>query len=340
MVKGISRRDLVAASGAGLVASPFLRIGPARAAEFTLRFGCVVNAQDPLVQGMMAASEKLKQQTGGRVDLQVFHSSLLGADLQMLQQVRSGAIDMMSISPLILAGAVPGAAINGIGFAFPTYADVWKTMDGPLGARVRTDIDKFGVVALSRIWNGGYRQMTTATKPIQTAADLKGLKIRVPVSPLWTSMFQAFGAAPASINWGEVYTALQTHIVDGQETPLISIEASKLYEVQKYCSMTNHMWDGYWVLVGRRTLAGLPKDVAETVTALIDAQALEQRAAVERLNTELKASLASKGLVFNDTDPTSFQAALREGSFYADWKKRFGDEAWGLLEAGIGRKLA
>ena len=115
---------------------------------------------------------------------------------------------------------MPAASINGIGFAFPDYDTVWKAMDGELGAYVRGEISKANLVVMDKIWDNGFRQTTSSTKPINGPDDFKGFKIRVPVSPLWTSMFKAFDAAPASINFSEVYSALQTKIVEGQENPL------------------------------------------------------------------------------------------------------------------------
>src|SRR3984957_8461253 len=121
-------------------------------------------------------------------------------------------------------------------------------MDGEPGAHVRSVIAKSGLVAFEKMGDNGYRQVTSSTPPINTPDHFKGFKIRVPVSPLWTSMFKAFGAAPASINFSEVYSALQTKVVEGQENPLAIIATAKLYEVQKYASTTNHMWDGFWFL--------------------------------------------------------------------------------------------
>jgi tripartite ATP-independent transporter DctP family solute receptor len=205
-------------------------------------------------------------------------------------------------------------------------------MDGDLGALVRANITKFNIQAMEKIWDSGYRQITSSAKPINTADDLKGFKIRVPVSPLWTSMFKAFGASPTGINFSEVYSALQTKIVDGQETPLVSIDSAKLYEVQKYCSMTNHMWDGYWCLANTRAWQKLPKDLQEIAARNFNMAALEQRQENLRLNQTLQGALEAKGLVFNVPDPASFRAALSKGGFYAEWRAKFGPEAWGLLQ--------
>jgi tripartite ATP-independent transporter DctP family solute receptor len=333
-----NRRSFLATAGA--LASPFVRLEPARAAEFTYKYAGNVNADHPLTRNIAAAADKIRERTAGQVEIQIFPNSQLGSEMDMLTQVRTGAIEFYTISGLVLSSLVPVASINGIGFAFPDYADVWRAMDGGLGQHVRAAIDKFGVITFDRIWNGGYRQITSSIKPVRTPADLQGFKIRVPVSPLWTSMFKAFGAAPVSINWGEVYSSLQTKIVDGQETPLVSIETAKLYEVQKYCSLTNHMWDGFWFLANRRALERLPQDLRDVVVGTINAQALEQRAEVEQLNKGLQDTLARHGLVFNETEPGPFQDALRKGGFYREWKDRYGGEAWSLLEASAGRKLS
>ena len=181
------------------------------------------------------AATRIKEATGGRVEIQLFPNNQLGSDTDMLSQLRSGAIDFFSLSGLILSTLVPVASINGIGFAFKDYDTVWNTMDGKLGAYVRGEIGKRGLIAMDKMWDNGFRQITSSTRPIRTPADLKGFKIRVPISPLWTSMFQAFGASPISINFSEVYSALQTKIAEGQENPLSLIEIAKLYEVQKYC---------------------------------------------------------------------------------------------------------
>jgi tripartite ATP-independent transporter DctP family solute receptor len=181
----------------------------------------------------------------------------------MLSQLRSGALEFMSLSGLILSTYTPITSIYGIGYAFAGYKQVWAAIDGDLGTLIRGAIDKAGLHAFDKVWDNGFREISSSTHPIRTPEDLKGYKIRVPVSPPWTSMFEAFGAAPASINFNEVYSALQTKIVEGQENPLLNIETAKLYEVQKYVSMTRHMWDGYLMLGNGRNFASLPPEVRD-----------------------------------------------------------------------------
>jgi len=304
----------------------------AQSAEFKLKYANNLPAIHPMNIRAKEAADAIRKETNGRVDIQIFPSNQLGSDTDMLSQVRSGAIDFFTISGLILSTLVPMASVNGIGFAFNDYQQVWPAMDGDLGAFIRSHIEKANLHPFEKIWDNGFRQITSSSRPIATPADLKGFKIRVPVSPLWTSLFKAFDAAPASINFSEVYSALQTKIVEGEENPLAVIQTAKLYEVQKYCSLTNHMWDGFWFLASGKTWARLPKDLQAVVAKHINAAALNERDDIRRLNNSLEVELKTKGLVFNTINPEAFRAALKKSGFYAEWKQKYGPEAWTILE--------
>jgi TRAP-type transport system periplasmic protein len=312
MQKTYSRRDALKA-GAGLAVLGSTGLGlvaPARAAEFSYKYANNLPATHPMNLRAKEAADAIEKESGGRLSIQIFPSNQLGSDTDMLSQLRSGAIEFFTLSGLILSTLVPVASINGIGFAFADYDAVWKAMDGDLGKFVRGEIGKAGLVAMDKIWDNGFRQITSSTKPIATAADLKGFKIRVPVSPLWTSMFKAFDASPASINFAEVYSALQTKIVEGQENPLAVISTAKLYEVQKYCSMTNHMWDGFWMLANKRAWDKLPPELQAIVAKHWNEGALKERADTAKLNANLQSELAKQGLVFNQPKPDEFRAVL------------------------------
>ena len=145
----------------------------------------------------------------------------------------------------VLSTLIPTASIWGVGFAWKDYETLWRALDGKLGASLRAQITKAGLIPLEKIWDNGFRQITTSTRPIGKPEGLKGMKIRVPINALWTSLFESLGASPTGINFAEVYSALQTKVVDGQENPPAIIAAAKLYEVQRYCALTNHIWDGW-----------------------------------------------------------------------------------------------
>src|SRR5690349_1311180 len=334
-----SRRTLLKASAAtavlGGIGAP--HVARAQSAEFTYKYANNLPDTHPLNVRAREMAAAIKTETNGKFDLQIFPNNQLGSDTDMLSQIRSGGIEFFTLSGLILATLVPAASINGIGFAFPDYDAVWKSMDGELGAYVRAQIAKANLVAMDKIWDNGFRQTTTSNRPIVSPDDFKGLKLRVPVSPLWTSMFKALDAAPASINFSEVYTALQTKIVDGQENPLAIIATAKLYEVQKYCSLTNHMWDGFWFLANRRAWEALPDDVRGIVAKHINAAGLKERDDVAKLNATLQQDLAAKGLVFNRPDPAPFRDKLRAAGFYTEWNGKYGGEAWSLLERSVGK---
>jgi tripartite ATP-independent transporter DctP family solute receptor len=334
-----SRRALLKASAAsallGGLGAPL--VARAQAAEFTYKYANNLPDSHPMNVRAREMAAAIKTETNGRFDLQVFPNNQLGSDTDVLSQIRSGGVEFFPLSGLILSTLVPAASINGIGFAFPDYDTVWKAMDGGLGAYVRGEIKKAGLEVMEKIWDNGFRQTTSSTKPINGPEDYKGFKIRVPVSPLWTSMFKAFDAAPASINFSEVYSALQTKIVEGQENPLAIISTAKLYEVQKYCSLTNHMWDGFWFLANRRAWEKLPQDVRTIVAKNINGAGMKAREDTEKLNANLQTELAAKGFVFNQPDLKPFREKLRQAGFYAEWKAKYGDEAWAILEKNAGK---
>jgi TRAP-type C4-dicarboxylate transport system substrate-binding protein len=130
---------------------------------------------------------------------------------------------------------------------------------------------------------------------------------------------------------------LQSKVVDGQENPLAIIATAKLYEVQKYCSLTNHMWDGFWFLANGKAWERLPEDLRAIVARQVNAAGMKERVDVAALNATVQKDLAAKGLVFNQTQADSFRDRMRKAGFYAEWKAKFGDEAWAILERSTGK---
>ncbi|MCK9684202.1 TRAP transporter substrate-binding protein [Scleromatobacter humisilvae] len=331
----LSRRQILAGA-AGTLALP--SIGAfAQKAEFTYKYANNLPVTHPMNVRAKEMAEAIRAETKGRVEIQIFPSSQLGSDTDTLSQLRAGGVDFFTLSGLILGTLVPAAQINGVGFAFPNYDTVWKAMDGELGAWIRAQIAKKDLVVMDKIWDNGFRQTTSSVKPIASPDDFKGFKIRVPPSPLWSSMFKAFDASPTSINFAEVYSALQTKVVEGQENPLAIIATAKLYEVQKYCSLTNHMWDGFWFLANKASWEKLPPDLRTIVAKHINAAGMKERADVAELNANVQKDLASKGMVFNTTNAAPFREHLRKANFYSDWKSKFGDEGWAVLERSVGK---
>jgi tripartite ATP-independent transporter DctP family solute receptor len=327
----LSRRNFLRTTAVAAALPTAFLPSIARAAEFSFKLGHDLASTHPLHIRLQEAAARIKAETRGRFDLQIFGNNQLGGDTDMLAQVRSGGLEMVMMPDMILGTLVPVAAISGMGFAFNNYDEVWKAMDGELGAHLRKNINKVGLQAMDNIWDNGFRQITSNVKPIKSPEDLRGFKIRVPAAPLWVSMFKAFNSGPTALNSSELYSALQTKVVEGQENPLSNIFTQKTYEVQKFCSLTNHMWSGYWMLTGSRAWNSLPKDIQQIVAKHMKQSALDERSDVAKLNVSLEKTLTEKGMAFNRPDLKPFRETLSKAGFYAEWRKKFGDESWAIL---------
>jgi TRAP-type transport system periplasmic protein len=332
----MTRRRLIVSGGALAAAATLPR--RARAAEFSYKLGHSTPNNHPFNLRMEEVAANIARDSKGRMELTIFPNSQLGGDNDILSQARSGAIEFCQPTGQIMSSILPVAAINAMGFAFSTYAQVWPAMDGELGKYIRAQIvAKTGLVPMERIWDLGFRQITTSTKPIKSAEDLTGLKVRTPVAPSLVSLFKALDANPVGMQYGEVYSALQTHIVDGQENPLSQIDAGKFYEVQKFCSITNHVWDGHWISCNAAAWKALPPELQEIVARNFNEAALRQREDVAKLDATLQSGLQAKGLEFNVAETASFRDRLRSAGFYKEWHEKLGEEAWMLLEKQVGK---
>ncbi|MBP0598013.1 TRAP transporter substrate-binding protein [Herbaspirillum sp. LeCh32-8] len=333
----MSRRQVLKV-GAAAAALPLFSImtRPANAAEFTYKFATGQDPSHPVNKRAQEAIDRIRNATNGRMEIKLFPANQLGSDTDLMSQIRNGGVEFFNQANTVLSTLVPAAGIVNTGFAFHDYGDVWKAMDGQLGAYVRAQIEKVGLLTMSKPWDNGFRQITTSTKPIKNAADVKGVKLRVPAAPMLTSLFTALGASPSPINFNEVYSSLQTKLVEGQENPLAIISTARLYEVQKYCTMSNHVWDAYWILGNRRAFEKLPKDIQEIVRRELDKAATDERADIASFSGFARNDLAGKGLQIIEPDKDSFKEALAKANFYKDMKAKFGDEAWKLLQNSVG----
>ncbi|WGR97002.1 TRAP transporter substrate-binding protein [Bradyrhizobium sp. ISRA443] len=331
----VSRRTLM--MGAAAVPLCGILTRRASAAEFTYKLATGQDPTHPVNIRAKEAADRIREASGGRLEINIFPANQLGSDTDLLTQVRNGGVEFFNLSSLVLATLVPAAGIANLGFLFTSYDAVWKAMDGDLGAYIRAQIAKTPIMTVSKAWDNGFRHVTSSGREIKTPDDLKGFKLRVPAAPNLTSLFQALGAGPAPINFNEVYSALQTKVVDGQENPLPIIATARLYEVQKSCSLTGHVWDNYWILGNKRAFEKLPKDLQAIVTREFDSSADDERADIAKLSDALRSDLAAKGIQFLEVDRAGFRQALAKTSFYADWKAKFGEEAWTQLERAAGK---
>jgi tripartite ATP-independent transporter DctP family solute receptor len=239
---------------------------------------------------------------------------------------------MLAFPGAFLNSVVPVASIENVAYAFNDRDTVFRAMDGDLGRVIRDEIRARGIVPLDKIWENGFREITTSNHPIRNIADLAGLRIRVSPGKIRVDTFQSLGASPTPIALSELYTSLQTHVVDAQENPLLLIDQQKFYEVQKYVSMSDHIWSGYWTLVNQDVWNKLPKDVQGIISREMDRATLLARNDNVNLNRAVRDKLTRRGMVFNDVDKASFKKKLVDAKYYERWKAEFGPTAWAALE--------
>lgn len=331
----IRRRTLLA----GMTALPAFAILTRRgdaAPQFRWKLATGQEPTHPVNVRAAQAIAKIKEATQGGLDITLYPAAQLGTDKQLIAQTRLGGIQIMNMASSILATTVPAAGIVNIGYAFLTQKDVWAAVDGELGRYIAQKIDDLGLHQIGPSWENGFRDVTSGTTPVKSPEDLHNFKIRVPDAPILSSMFAAFGAAPTSMDFSEVYTSLQNHVVDGQENPLPIIYTAKLYDVQKYLSITQHAWDGYLMIGNKPAFNSLPKKWQEIVTEQLGAAGHAERQDIADLTKSLTDKLAAKKMQVLSVDKNAFRSALGKAGYYPKWKEKFGAEAWSLLEKTSG----
>jgi TRAP-type transport system periplasmic protein len=324
----ITRRRIATLAGASILLPRF-----AHAAEINWKFTSAQPAVHPSTVRYLEAAERVKQQSNGRFEITVFHSGQLGTDIDTFTQVRIGGVHMMVLSNVITATAAPLTSALSMPFALKSYNEVWAAADGKLGELLREDLKKAGYLTTNKILDSGFHQITNNKGPINTVDDVQGLKLRAPPSPIQVSTWKAIGAAPASMNFSELYTALQTGVVDGQESPVSLAKTTRLYEVQKYMSLTSHMWDGWYTIINPRAFGRLPKDMQDLVMQNFDQAGVDERKDLAALNQDAQKFMVEKGMLLNTVaDTSSFRKKLKDVGFYAEWKDKLGTDVWNALQ--------
>ena len=327
----ITRRSLISAT----TLLPLVNIRRAHAGEFNLNLGNSAPAAHPLNIRLVETASRIAEQTDGQVQIKVYPSSKIATDAQIGPRVKSGELDFGCVTGHILADTVPLASIESIGFAFSDYKQVWGVLDGELGSRIRRDVHTAGMISVGRVFDNGFRQTTTKSKPIRTPGDFQGMKLRVPVSDQSEDMFKKLGATTTSMDLSSVYGALKNGSVDGQENPLALIQTAKFYEVQSYCSLTNHAWAGYWPIASAQLWSKLPAHARDIIEAEFDRGALQQRIDIVRLSPAARGDMFDAGVEVNAVNVSDFQEVLSKAGFYKQWRGGYGD-AWQMLEQAVG----
>ncbi len=316
----MTRRALMLGAAAVVAAPSILRAQSA--VRLALGHGAAPGNPRSVAADKLAAL--LKERSNGRIEMRVAGSAQLGDDAAMITALRTGTLDMSVNSQGASSAALPELAALGLPFLFSNAEKAYKVVDGPIGAELSKRFETAGLVAISW-WDNGIRNVTNSKRPIIKPEDLRGLKLRTPPDPMTIDIFQALGAATQQINFNELYVALQQGVVDGQENPLTNIQSSKLYEVNKFISITGHKWECNPVLVSQAAWGRLSEaDRTLLREATKEAAVLQRSLSVEadkKLLTEFKANSA---VTVTEVDQAPFRSAT--AAVAEKWEARpFGD---------------
>lgn len=293
-------------------------------------------AASPLHRRLVEMWTAIRAETRGRVDTQVFaeNNKTPGSDPAVLRMLTAGDIQFFTLMGGVLGTVVPAAEVQQMPFSFRSAAHAHRAMDGPLGAYLRAEMAAKGLHGFAvGAFDNGMRQIAGTKRPIVHPDDLAGIRMRVPAGALLSDTFKALGSEPVVVNSDGIYEALRTGRVDAQENPLALVELFKLDEVVTYVSMTNHMWSGFNLLAHLPTWRRLPADVTAAIERNVTKYVRLERRDQEQLNRAARATLARRGLVFNDVDAAPFRARL--AGVYTAWKNRLGPRCWSLLEESL-----
>jgi TRAP-type transport system periplasmic protein len=258
MKKHLIKTLVMALAAASLTSA----VGSAVAADFKpriIRFGYGLSEDSNQGRAVKFFAEDLAKRTGNKVKAKGFGNASLGSDIQMQNALIGGAQEMMVGSTATLVGIVKDFGVYDLPFLFNNEAEADAVLDGPFGQKLATKLQEKGLVGLV-YWENGFRNLTNTKRPVAKLEDMQGVKLRVMQNPVYIDMFNSFGANAVPLPFSELFTALETKTVDGQENPVTTIESSKFYEVQKYLSITKHVYSPWIVLASKKWWDGLSAD--------------------------------------------------------------------------------
>jgi len=274
----------------------------AQFAERTIKFTNGVNEDHPVGLGVKRMQEVLNAKTGGKIKINAFWGGSAGGDLPATQALRAGTQEMVCTSSSPLVGIVKELGAFDLPFLFANEKEADAVLDGPAGAYFNKKLEDAGVVNLA-YWENGFRNLTNSKRPVAKPEDFDGVKVRVMQNNIFLDTFKTLGTNAVPMAFGEVFTALETKTIDGQENPFVTIETSKLNEVQKYLSVTRHAYTPFLVLYSKKLWDQLnAQEQAVLREAAMEGQKV-QRSANRTLNEQSLTSLKAKGMVVNEVTP-------------------------------------
>ncbi len=273
----------------------------------------------------------VEEKSAGKVKVEIYPNGQLGNDRQAIEAVSLGTLEMTMCVTSVAAGFDEKLTVLDLPFLFKSKEAAYKALDGEFGERLNKLLVAKNIVNLG-FAEGGYRHITNNLRPITKPEDLKGIKIRTMENPLHIATFKAFGANPTPMAFGELFTALQQGTVDAQENPFNLVITSKFYEVQKYMSLTGHVYGSVGIFINKKYYDGLPADIQKIVKDAADNAKKLQRQLLTKQDDEAVTVLKTK-MQINDLTSDQKQAFVNAAkSVYDDFAKKFGNEGKELID--------
>ena len=325
----LSRRRFISGT-----AAIFLTSTTASAADIRWRLGSSQPLDSPNVIRLKEMAERIRAETNGGLNIEVFGAGALGSDNAMLSMLQKNELEMY-MAGNVLGPLVPVTEMPGLPFTFANSDDVFAALDAELGDYIRAELLGKGIYQFRYGWDNGFHHLTTSTKPIRTVDDLAGMTIRTPVQKMTVDFFETLGAKPKTFTLNRLYEVLKDKTCDGQTDPLGLIILMKLYEVQTYLSLTNHWWSGFTLTASAESWKMLSPEIQQVVEKHAKTAAVAQRQDIATMTAGAVDVLRNKGMSVNECDTSGFKKPL--ASFYTRWKEIYGPKAWSLLEARVGK---
>jgi tripartite ATP-independent transporter DctP family solute receptor len=262
----------------------------------------------PTVEAVRFIGEKLAQGTGGRLGIRIYHSGQLGREGDTVEMVRYGAIDLTRVSFAGLNNAFPATGVAALPYVFDSTDHMRRAIDGAPGKEIRRQFERRGLVGLC-IYDSGVRSFYNVRRAIHVPDDLHGLKVRVPPSDIFIALASALGANPTPLPYGEVYSALQTHLIDGAENNLRTFHSTRQFEVARYWSETRHSYAPEALLMSRRRFESLDARDRELLLAAVEESVSYMRVLWDGQEAKSRAAVVESGVKINEVDQAAFRAA-------------------------------
>ena len=326
-----SKNNLVKFLGVACITALFTTSAFAAKPEYVFKFGTIVpETHADCIAANEVFKKSLEEGSNGRIKFELYPNAQLGGDREMVEACQLGVLDGCLPAGSTLVGFDQRFQVLALPYLFANREIAFKALDGDLGKTLNSHLPEIGLVGLGFTENG-FRHISNNRGPINTPEDLKGIKIRTMENPMHLAYFKAVGANPTPMAWGELYTALQQGVVDGEENPAALVNEARFYEVQKYYSKTGHVFSACNIILSKSFYDRLPEDLKKVMVDSAAKYAVAQRKEIIKQEEESFKELESKGMILNDVSPEQIaRFAEIAAPLYTQFKGEIGDELYGM----------